>query len=70
MNNTSDRKLAAIMFADIVSYSRLMGSNEAETLKLLKDFESAGAERAVVSIDSVEENPAIEQLEDIAGKLL
>mgnify|MGYP000273475499 FL=1 len=38
--------------------------------ELLKDFESAGAERAVVSIDSVEENEAIEQLEDIAGKLL
>lgn len=38
--------------------------------ELLKDFESAGAERAVVSIDSVEENQTIEQLEDIAGKLL
>ena len=38
--------------------------------ELLKDFESAGAERAVVSIDSVEENEAIEQLENIAGKLL
>ena len=25
MNNTSDRKLAAIMFADTVSFSRLMG---------------------------------------------
>jgi len=34
-----DRKLAAIMFADIVSYSRLMGANESEALKLLKDFE-------------------------------
>ena len=40
MNPTSDRKLAAIMFADIVSYSRLMGSNETEALKLLKDFEA------------------------------
>ena len=40
MNNKSDRKLAAIMFADIVSYSRLMGTNETETLKLLKDFEN------------------------------
>jgi probable F420-dependent oxidoreductase len=38
--------------------------------ELLKDFESAGAERAVVSIDSVEEKQAIEQLEDMAGKLL
>jgi len=38
--------------------------------ELLKDFESAGAERAVVSIDSVEENQAIQQLEDVAGKLL
>ena len=39
-NSTSNRKLAAIMFADIVSYSRLMGSNETEALKLLKDFEN------------------------------
>ena len=38
-----NRKLAAIMFADIVSYSRLMGSNEGEALKLLKDFESISA---------------------------
>jgi probable F420-dependent oxidoreductase len=38
--------------------------------ELLKDFESAGAERAVVSIDSLGENEAIEQLENIAGKLL
>ncbi len=38
-NPSSDRKLAAIMFADIVSYSRLMGANESEALKLLKDFE-------------------------------
>ena len=39
-----DRKLAAIMFADIVSYSRLMGSNEGEALKLLEDFENISAE--------------------------
>ena len=35
----SNRKLAAIMFADIVSYSRLMGINEQRTLKLLNDFD-------------------------------
>ena len=35
MTDNSKRKLAAIMFADIVSYSRLMGSNEAEALKNL-----------------------------------
>ena len=39
-NSGSNRKLAAIMFADIVSYSRLMGLNESEALKLLLDFES------------------------------
>ena len=39
MLDNSNRKLAAIMFADIVSYSRLMGSNEREALKLLNDFE-------------------------------
>ena len=38
-----NRKLAAIMFADIVSYSRLMGANESETLKLLNDFEEISA---------------------------
>ena len=43
IDNTS-RKLAAIMFADIVSYSRLMGSNEGEALKLLQDFENISAE--------------------------
>ena len=44
MSDMQDRKLAAIMFADIVSYSRLMGSNEGEALKLLKDFENISAE--------------------------
>ena len=41
-----DRKLAEIMFADIVSYSRLMGSNEGEALKFLKDFENISAKIA------------------------
>ena len=40
MNATNDRKLAAIMFADIVSYSRLMGTNEEEALKLVTDFDN------------------------------
>ena len=40
MNLTEDRKLVAIMFADIVSYSRMMGANEEMTLKILADFES------------------------------
>ena len=40
MTDHSNRKLAAIMFADIVSYSRLMWGNEGEALKLLKDFEN------------------------------
>ena len=44
MEDNSKRKLAAIMFADIVSYSRLMGSNEGEALKLLKDFENISAD--------------------------
>ena len=34
-----ERKLSAIMFADIVSYSRLMGADESEALKLLNDFD-------------------------------
>ena len=40
MNLTADRTLTAIMFADIVSYSRMMGENEEETLKILADFDS------------------------------
>ena len=44
MTDNLNRKLAAIMFADIVSYSRLMGGNEGEALKLLKDFENISAE--------------------------
>ena len=39
MDNRTDRQLAAIMFADIVSYSRMMGENEEETLKILAEFE-------------------------------
>ena len=38
--------------------------------ELLKDFESAGADRAVVSIDSVGETEALSQLEEIASKLI
>ena len=34
------RKLAAIMFADVVGYSRMMASNEERTLELLKDFDN------------------------------
>jgi len=35
--NTQDfkRKLAAIFSADVVGYSRLMGENEAETVKTI-----------------------------------
>ena len=40
MPDQLDRKLTAIMFADIVSYSRMMGANEEEALKLLSDFDS------------------------------
>ena len=40
MSKELDRKLTAIMFADIVSYSRMMGANEEEALKVLSDFDS------------------------------
>ena len=32
--------LLFVLFADIVSYSRMMGENEEETLKILEDFNS------------------------------
>ena len=40
MPSKDKRKLAAIMFADVVGYSRMMASNEERTLELLKDFEN------------------------------
>jgi len=40
MTDKLNRKLTAIMFADIVSYSRMMGANEEEALKILSDFDS------------------------------
>ena len=39
MTKEANRKLAAIMFADIVSYSRMMGANEKEALKIVADFD-------------------------------
>ena len=39
MPKAEERKLAAIMFADIVGYSRMMSADEDRTLELLKDFE-------------------------------
>ena len=38
MSFTDQRKLAAIMYADIVSYSRMLAYDEARTLALLKNF--------------------------------
>ena len=40
MISKDKRKLAAIMFADVVGYSRMMANNEERTLELLKDFEN------------------------------
>ena len=39
MPKAEERKLAAIMFADIVGYSRMMSTDEDQTLELLKDFD-------------------------------
>ena len=36
MNQTPERKLAAIMFTDIVGYTDLMGKNESEAFELIK----------------------------------
>ena len=35
MNQTPERKLAAIMFTDIVGYTDLMGNNESEAFELI-----------------------------------
>ena len=36
MNQTPERKLAAIMFTDIVGYTDIMGKNESEAFELIK----------------------------------
>lgn len=38
---TTPRKLAAILHADVAGYSRLMGTNEEATVKLLTDYRAA-----------------------------
>ena len=40
MSSKDKRKLAAILFADVVGYSRMMANNEERTLELLKDFDN------------------------------
>jgi adenylate cyclase len=42
-----ERRLAAILFADVVAYTRLMGEDEAGTLARLQDFETATIKPAV-----------------------
>ena len=41
--NEGVRKLAAIMFADIVGFSQMMGKDEEQTLKLLEDYGYEGS---------------------------
>ena len=38
MNQTPERKLAAIMFTDIVGYTDLMGKNESDSIKYMYYF--------------------------------
>ena len=38
MPSKDKRKLAAIIFTDVVGYSHMMANNEERTLKLLKDL--------------------------------
>ena len=44
-----NRKLAAILVADVVGYSRLMGANEAGTLAALKKFRETIFDPAVTA---------------------
>jgi class 3 adenylate cyclase len=48
------RKLAAILAADIVGYSRLMGADEAGTARAVRDHREAAATKSV----STPEQPA------------
>ena len=43
MDSTEERKLAAIMFADIVGYSRMMALDEKQTMSLLKHFDDTSS---------------------------
>src|SRR6266702_4630876 len=40
-NSTEQRRLLAVLVADIVSYSRLMAENEADTFYRLKDLQTS-----------------------------
>jgi hypothetical protein len=44
-----ERRLAAILVADVAGYSRLMGQDEAGALKRLKDREATVVEPAAIT---------------------
>lgn len=45
MSTSKNRKLAAILFADIVGYTALMQKNEAEAIELLQKFRNTFNEK-------------------------
>ena len=51
-NRTVERRLAAIMAADVVSYSRLMGADEVGTLNNLKAHRRELVDPAIVAASS------------------
>ena len=44
MEQPTKRRLAAILMADVVGYSRLMGDDEAQTVEALKAFRQVFAD--------------------------
>ena len=47
-----ERRLAAILMADVVGYSRLMGQNEAATLDAIKSLRKMFSTRSSVSTEA------------------
>ena len=50
MNAAFNRKLAEILSADVVGYSRLMDDNEEATIRTLKDYRSLISETVIFNL--------------------
>ena len=60
-----DRRLSAILAADVVGYSRLMGTDEEGTLRLLKRTRAE-----LVKIDKVSDDFSLIEITDLTGRVL
>ena len=64
-----ERRLAAILFADLVGFSRLMGEDEAGTLQRLKDLGLLDVGRTPVLLYLIAQLSSTGALDDTEGRL-